>query len=73
MSVPDSVARRQRLEVLAGFVGFFTLVAFVNAAGLIVTGRPSLLASVVLLAMLLLSWLTWRAWRRARPEAAQSP
>lgn len=56
---------RQRLEVLGGFVGFFTLLASVNALGLIVTGRPSVWASLVLVLMLVLSWLTFRAWRRA--------
>lgn len=61
----DALASRQRLEMLAGFVGFFTLLAVVNAVGLIATGRPSMLASVVLLGMLVLSWLTYRAWRRA--------
>lgn len=51
--------------MLGGFVGMFTVLALVNAVGLIVTGRPSMLASLVLLAMLVLSWLTYRAWRRA--------
>ena len=51
--------------MLGGFVGLFTVLALVNAVGLIVTGRPSMLASLVLLAMLVLSWLTYRAWRRA--------
>ncbi|HIW69430.1 hypothetical protein G6016_05900 [Dietzia aerolata] len=61
----DALGSRQRLEMLGGFVGLFTVLALVNAVGLIVTGRPSMLASLVLLAMLVLSWLTYRAWRRA--------
>ena len=61
----DALRSRQRLEMLGGFVGLFTVLALVNAVGLIVTGRPSMLASLVLLAMLVLSWLTYRAWRRA--------
>ncbi|HJC29452.1 MAG TPA: hypothetical protein H9759_08655 [Candidatus Dietzia intestinipullorum] len=61
----DALGTRQRLEVLGGFVGFFTLLALVNAVGLIATGRPSIWASVVLLLMLAASWYTFRVWRRA--------
>lgn len=61
----DALGTRQRLEMLGGFVGFFTLLALVNAAGLIVTGRPSVWASLVLVLMLVLSWVNFRAWRRA--------
>ncbi len=61
----DALGARQRLEMVGGFVGFFTVLALVNAVGLIVTGRPSMLASLVLVLMLVLAWLTFRAWRRA--------
>lgn len=61
----DAMATRQRLEMLAGFVGFFTVLALVNAVGLIATGRPSIWASLVLLLMLGVSWYTYRVWRRA--------
>jgi hypothetical protein len=61
----DALGTRQRLEVLGGFVGFFTVLALVNAAGLIVAGRPSMLASFVLVLMLGASWYTFRVWRRA--------
>ena len=61
----DALGTRQRLEMLGGFVGFFTLLALVNAVGLIVTGRPSVWASVVLVLMLVLAWVNFRAWRRA--------
>ena len=61
----DALGTRQRLEVLGGFVGFFTVLAVVNAVGLIVTGRPSTPASFVLVLMLVLAWLNFRAWRRA--------
>nr|WP_194305525.1 hypothetical protein [Dietzia sp. DQ11-38-2] len=53
------------MEVLGGFVGFFTVIALVNAVGLIVAGRPSILASFVLVLMLAASWYTFRVWRRA--------
>ncbi|HMT48570.1 MAG TPA: hypothetical protein PKC36_00330 [Dietzia sp.] len=61
----DALGTRQRLEVLGGFVGFFTVLALVNAVGLIAVGRPSMLASFVLLLMMAASWYTFRAWRRA--------
>ena len=61
----DALGTRQRLEVLGGFVGFFTVLALVNAVGLILKGRPSMLASLVLALMLAASWYTFRVWRRA--------
>lgn len=61
----DALGTRQRLEVLGGFVGFFTVLALVNAVGLIAVGRPSMLASLVLVLMLAASWYTFRVWRRA--------
>ena len=61
----DALGTRQRLEVLGGFVGFFTVLALVNAVGLIAVGRPSMLASLFLLLMMAASWYTFRAWRRA--------
>lgn len=61
----DALGARQRLEVLGGFVGFFTVLALVNAVGLIIAGRPSIWASLVLLLMLVASWYTYRVWRRA--------
>ncbi|WP_010539557.1 hypothetical protein [Dietzia alimentaria] len=61
----NALGTRQRLEMLGGFVGFFTVLALVNAVGLIVTGRPSIWASLVLLLMLAVSWYTYRVWRRA--------
>lgn len=61
----DALGTRQKLEVLGGFVGFFTLIALVNAGGLILVGRPSMGASFVLVLMLAASWYTYRVWRRA--------
>lgn len=59
------LARRQRIEVLGGFIGFFIFIALLNAVVLIVTGRPSAVASIVLLLLLLLGWYTYRVWKRA--------
>jgi len=61
----DAIATRQRIELVGGFVGFFTLIALVNAVGLIVSGRPSVWASLVLALMLAVSAVTYRSWRRA--------
>ena len=61
----DALATRQRIEMLAGFVGFFPVLAVATAVGLIVSGRPSVWASLVLVLMLALSWYTYRGWRRA--------
>lgn len=65
LSGGDALATRQRLEMLGGFVGAFTALALANAVGLIVTGNPSIWASLVLVLMLTASWFTFRAWRRA--------
>lgn len=65
MAKSHPLAVRQRLEVLGGFVGLFTVLALVNAVGLIVTGRPSMWASLVLTALLALSWFVFSRWRRA--------
>ena len=59
------LARRQRLEMLGGFVGFFAVIALLNAVVLLLTGRPSVIASIVLVFFLGLGWYTYRAWKRA--------
>lgn len=65
MGSPHPLARRQRLEVLGGFIGFFAVIALLNAVVLLLTGRPSAIASIVLLLVLVLGWYTYRAWKRA--------
>ena len=40
------------------------MLALVHAVGLILTGRPSIFASLVLVLMLVASWYTYRTWRR---------
>jgi hypothetical protein len=61
------VARRQRLEVTVGFVGFFTLIAFVNAVAAELSGRPGLVEVLILLFFLTILGLTVRSWRRSGP------
>jgi uncharacterized membrane protein YoaK (UPF0700 family) len=43
---------QDHLQLLAGILGFFALMAFIGAVAGIVTGEPSIWASVVLLGLL---------------------
>lgn len=61
------IARRQRLEVLIGFTGFFTVIAFVSAVVAELKGQAAFLEVVVLLFFLLVLGLTIRSWRRIEP------
>jgi hypothetical protein len=61
------IARRQRLEVLIGFTGFFTVIAFVSAVVAELQGKPALLEDAVLLFFLAVLGLTVRSWRRSGP------
>ena len=56
-------AQRQRLELLVGILGFFTLAALVTAVVAEVRGEPALKESIVLLAFALALGLTIKAWR----------
>ena len=58
------IARRQRLELLMGFTGFFTLIAFVSAVAAELRGRAALVEVLVLLFFLGVLGLTYRSWRR---------
>jgi hypothetical protein len=60
------IARRQRLEVLMGFTGFFTLVAFVSAAAAELRGGAGAVEVLVLLFFLTILGLTYRSWRRSQ-------
>jgi hypothetical protein len=61
------IARRQRLEVAVGFVGFFTLIAFVNAVAAELRGGSGLVEVLILLFFLVILGLTVRSWRRSGP------
>jgi hypothetical protein len=63
----DPIARRQRLEVAIGFVGFFTLIAFVNAVAAELRGGSGLVEVLILLFFLIILGLTIRSWRRSGP------
>jgi hypothetical protein len=66
-SSSHSVARRQRLEVAIGFVGFFVLIAFVNAVAAELRGGSGLIEVLILLFFLIILGLTVRSWRRSGP------
>jgi hypothetical protein len=59
------VARRQRLEVAVGFVGFFTLIAFVSAVAAELRGGSGAPEVLALLFFLVVLGLTIRSWRRS--------
>jgi hypothetical protein len=56
-------AQRQRLEMLIGILGFFTLAALVSTVIAEVQGRPAVTEAVVLLGFAAALWLAVRAWR----------
>ncbi|GGC63885.1 hypothetical protein IEU95_11790 [Hoyosella rhizosphaerae] len=60
----NPIGLKQRLEVLLGFVGFFTVIAFASAVVSIFQGVVALGPSIVLLVCVTLTWLTYRKWRR---------
>ncbi len=57
-------ARRQRLEMLLGILGFFTLMAAIQTVVLEVRGDPAGFSATVLAVLCVLTWLTWRARSR---------
>ena len=59
------VARRQRLEVAVGFVGFFTLIALISAVAAELRGGSGAPEVLVLLFFLVVLGLTIRSWRRS--------
>ena len=60
------VAKRQRLEVLIGILGFFTVMAFVAAVVAVFRGDPGVTPALVLLGCLVLSGLAITARKRMR-------
>ena len=59
-------ARAQRLEMLIGVLGFFTVVAFVSAAVAELRGRQALWPALVLLVFVVATALAIRARRRLK-------
>jgi hypothetical protein len=56
-------ARAQRLEMLIGVLGFFTVIAFIDTVVLELRGKPALRSALILLGFVVLLGLAIR-WRR---------
>jgi protein-S-isoprenylcysteine O-methyltransferase Ste14 len=60
----DPIARRQRKEIVIGFLAFCTLAAFVNAVVAELRGKPALFEALLLLVLVAALALSLRSWRR---------
>jgi hypothetical protein len=60
----NSIATRQRKEVVIGFLTFCTLAAFVNAVVAELRGRPAVFEALLLLFFVVVLGLNLRSWRR---------
>ena len=58
-------ARRQRMEMLLGILGFFTVVALVVTVVAEVRGEPALVEVIVLVFFLSLTYYAYRVWQRS--------
>ena len=63
---PDGQRKKLVWESVLGFVGFFTLLAGVQAVWNVFQPEPSPWPGVFFAVLLLLSWLVWRGYRRYR-------
>lgn len=62
----DLKARRMRVEAVAGFMFFWTIVVGGWAAYEIAVGRPSVMLSFVLMVLVIIDVVIWRRWRDMR-------
>ena len=58
-------ARRQRLEMLIGILGFFSVVALVVTVVAEVRGEPALSEAIILAGFLVLTYLAYKVWQRS--------
>ena len=58
-------ARRFNLEVVLGFLGFFSLMAVIALAAAELRGDDALGYALATAALLALTWLTWRTLKKA--------
>jgi threonine/homoserine/homoserine lactone efflux protein len=56
-------ARKQRLEMLLGIIGFFVFMATIQTVVLEVRGEDALFSAMLLAGLCVLLWLVWRARR----------
>lgn len=63
---PDSDAQRKKLvwESILGFVGFFTLLAGIQAVWNLFQDEPTIWRGLFFAVMLVMTWLVWRRYRR---------
>jgi len=59
------VPRRNRLEMLLGFLTVFTVMALIGAVAELTSPQPGIVPSLVLLAFVAAWGFAFRAWRRA--------
>ncbi|MFD3809652.1 hypothetical protein [Rhodococcus sp. NPDC058639] len=59
--------KRQRLEMLLGFITVFTVLAVVGAVAEMRSPEPGIVPSLVLLGFAVAWWFVFRAWRRTGP------
>lgn len=62
----DAATRRMRVEAVAGFLFFWTLVVGAWATYEIAVGTPSVTLSLVLLLLVIGDTVAWRKWRELR-------
>ena len=56
--------RRLQLETLVGFLGFFTVIAVIQAVLNAFSPDPAAWPSLLAFGMIALTVMAWRAWRR---------
>lgn len=64
ISSKDPVVRHEKLELLLGILGFFTLAAFVSAVVAELQGKTALWEAIVLVLFLVPTYLVYTRWKR---------
>ncbi|HET7659708.1 MAG TPA: hypothetical protein VFK66_04900 [Oryzihumus sp.] len=59
-------ARAERLELLMGFLGFFTVMAFIQTLVLELRGQNAVGAALLLAGLVAALYLAWRARRKVK-------
>lgn len=59
-------ARAERLELLMGFLGFFTVMAFIQTVVLELRGENAVGAALLLAGLVAALYLAWRARRKVK-------
>ena len=67
----EQSARLQRLEILLGFLGFWTLISLVTTVVAIFSGRSAVPEALVSAVFVWLMYLAFRRWQRAGRAVAE--